>query len=63
MFTPGHSAALSTSCGHFMHGNVEVNGDGDEAAEEEELDKEAADDEAGAGCESRFGARRLDAAA
>jgi hypothetical protein len=35
-----------------MHRNVEVHGDSDEAAKEEELDEEAADDETRAGCES-----------
>lgn len=39
-----------------MHGDVEVDGYGDEAAEEEELDEEPADDKAGASFESRFGA-------
>jgi hypothetical protein len=46
-----------------VHGDVEVDGDGDEAAEEEELDEEAADDEVGAGFERGFGAGGLDAAA
>lgn len=46
-----------------MHGDVEVYGYGDEAAEEEELDEEAADDEVGAGCQCGCGAGGLDAAA
>jgi hypothetical protein len=46
-----------------VHGDVEVDGDGDEAAEEEELDEEAADDEVAAGLERGFGAGGLDAAA
>lgn len=46
-----------------MHGDVEVHGYGDEAAEEEELDEEAADDEVGAAFESGWGAGGLDAAA
>lgn len=63
MFAPGHRAALGTRGWDFVHGDVEVDGDGDEAAEEEKLDEEAADDEAGAGFERGFGAGGLDAAA
>lgn len=45
-----------------MHDEVEVYCNGDEAAEEDELDEEAADDEMGPGCECRLCASSLNAA-
>jgi len=46
-----------------MHDDVEVYCDGDEAAEEDELHEETADDEVGAGCKCRLCACSLNAAA
>lgn len=62
MFAPG-SIALSARGWHLFHGEVEVDGDGDKAAKEEDLHEEPADDNVLARIEGTFGARRLDAAA
>ena len=61
MFAPG-SIALSARGWHFLHGEVEVDGDGDKAAKEEDLHAEPGDDNILARVEGAFGTGRLDAA-
>lgn len=54
MFAPGNTA-LSARGWHFFHGEVEVEGDGDKAAKEEDLHKEPGDDNVLARVEGTFG--------